>query len=149
MFSSMFLCSCCHKRCRERCPSFGNAPSPTSRYPTSSIIIPHPQRVFCERKSRRMNRNCLDIVIFVAFDGSTLCRACRWKFQFLDEDGKFLVPTLSCQKSIHSFMLTFFLQEPKPKVFHFCSSQYATIGRGSTSTCDSLMRTLYVFFLGL
>ena len=149
MFSSMFLCSCCHKRCRERCPSFGNAPSHTSRYPTSSIIIPHPQRVFSERKSRRMNRNCLDIVIFLAFDGSTLCRACRWKFQFLDEDGKFLVPTLSCQKSIHSFMLTFFLQEPKPKVFHFCSSQYATIGRGSTSTCDSLMRTLYVFFLGL
>jgi hypothetical protein len=100
-----------------------------------------------------MNRNCFGHRYFFCIRRFNFVQGVPVEVPIGDEDGKFLVPTLSCQKSIHSFMLTFFLQEPKSKVFQLffrhSTPQLDTNGRGSTSTCDSLKRTLCVFFLSL
>ena len=64
-----------------------------------------------------MNRNCFGHRYFFCIRRFNFVQGVPVEVPIGDEDGKFLVPTLSCQKSIHSFMLTFFLQEPKSKVF--------------------------------
>ena len=164
MFSSMFLCSCCHKRC-ILVSFFWQCTIPYLQIP--HIIHHHPTSMYANLKPAMTAMCSSSTCLFRAQESAnepklfwTSLIFCIRRFNFV-RGVPVEVPIFGWGWQIFSSNIELpkvdsffhvdvdlFSSGAQAKGVPFFSSQYATIGRGSTSTCG-LKRTLCVFFLGL